>query len=470
MKLFTKILLCTIAVISIALSLTGYLIISSSFRYGISSEKQRGQEEYSILKYYLISGILSATETGTFDSDKLGELAQEACAIAPTGSHTAVFASDGEILSSTFPQDYSFQILSQTDETALLQINEVVDHQYWLITIGKFSQNDETLYLAQSRDISSVIEERHRQERQYFIIYASVFGVSVIVTAILSYILTAPIKRLARSTRRFSKGKYHERIPVSSTDEIGELSRSFNTMAETIEGTIHQLELAAQQREDFVANFAHELKTPLTSVIGYADMLYQRNDLSRGEIKEAAGYIVNEGMRLEALSLKLMELIVLDKHDFVFIEMQAQEVFKDLADTLMPIMAEKGIAFTDRISPAYIRIEFDLFKTMLLNLVDNAVKADSSRIEITGEQKDAGTYRIMISDNGRGIPGEKLSRITEAFYVVDKSRSRRQHGAGLGLSIVSRIAELHGARLVFESALGAGTSITVDLQISEVPQ
>ena len=267
---------------------------------------------------------------------------------------------------------------------------------------------------------------------------------------------------MTRNTKLFTKGKYDERATVKSSDEIGELSRSFNRMADTIQDTIRQLELNAQQKEDFVANFAHELKTPLTSVIGYADMIYQRNDLTHREVKEAAGYIVNEGMRLEALSLKLMELIVLNRQDFMLTKMRADEVVQDVSDTLRPLMEKKGIRFTASAQGAYIRIEFDLFKTLLLNLIDNAVKADGKHIRFNGKF-EGGRYVLSVTDDGRGIPKDQLDRITEAFYMVDKSRSRSQHGAGLGLAIASRIAALHGAQLEYQSEIGMGTVVMVVL-------
>jgi signal transduction histidine kinase len=107
-------------------------------------------------------------------------------------------------------------------------------------------------------------------------------------------------------------------------------------------------------------------------------------------------------------------------------------------------------------------VEYDLFKTLLLNLLDNAMKAGGSRIDVTGEP-NGGLYSVSVIDNGRGIPAAELKKITKEFYMVDKSRSRKQHGAGLGLSLASKIAEIHGSSLSFNSSEGVGTIVKIDL-------
>lgn len=143
-------------------------------------------------------------------------------------------------------------------------------------------------------------------ERSFLKTYAVTELIGAFITLGFSLYITRPINRLTKSTRAFAGGKLDERSSVRSGDEIGELAGSFNSMAETIEETIQKLELSAKQQKDFTSSFAHEIKTPMTSVIGYADMIYQREDMTREETKNAAGYILNEGLRLEALSQKLM--------------------------------------------------------------------------------------------------------------------------------------------------------------------
>jgi len=249
--------------------------------------------------------------------------------------------------------------------------------------LGKITQSGQTVYLLTATDIQGVIDQKEEMVRNYSTIYFVTIGFGIILVMIFSALLTGRIRKMSAAAARIADGNYSERLKVFSNDEIGELSRRFNTMAETIEDRIAELSNAAKQKEDFVSNFAHELKTPLTSVIGYADMIYQ-NPLSREDTRNAVAYIMDEGLRLEALSLKLMDLIVLNRQDFVLEELPADELLQNIADTLRPLLLNENIKFRLETVKAYIRVDYDLFKTLLLNLVDNAVKAGSAEIILTG--------------------------------------------------------------------------------------
>lgn len=283
----------------------------------------------------------------------------------------------------------------------------------------------------------------------------------MVLLGILSALLTRPLKRMSKAARRMAEGDYAERVAGAGRDEISALAVSFNQMADAVEEKIEELSKAAREKEDFVANFAHELKTPLTSIIGYADTMYQK-ELTREEIRKASWHIWNEGMRLEALSFKLMDLTILGRQEFPLEEMAAEELLQDAVDGLKPLLAEKNIDFRLEAAEAYVRADYDLLKTLLINLVDNAVKAGSSRIEVSGKIEEE-KYCISVEDNGCGMKEEEISRITEAFYMVDKARSRQHHGAGLGLALADRIAGLHGGGLVFESREGRGTKVSFSL-------
>ncbi len=310
--------------------------------------------------------------------------------------------------------------------------------------------------------------------RQYFIrCYLVAMTAGMALLGVLSALLTRPLKRMSKAAGRMAEGYYEERLAISGRDEIGELAGSFNRMAEAVEEKIGELSRAAREKEDFVANFAHELKTPLTSIIGYADTIYQKN-LSREDVRRASWNIWNEGMRLEALSFKLMELTVLGRQEFPLVEMPADELLRDVAEGLTPLMEEKGVDLRLEAQPAYVKVDYDLLKTLLINLVDNSVKAGARRIVLSGQRREEesspapeGRYLIRVRDDGCGMEEEALSRITEAFYMVDKARSRKQHGAGLGLALADRIARVHGSELMFESRKGQGTEVRFLLEMGE---
>lgn len=471
MKYFVKVFLCMILVVTIALALAGYFLISQNFEASVERENGRALEEYQLLKFTLQAGLISAAEQGDVSEDMVKTLASQTAQLAPEGNLTAIFIDiqDGQDLKkifSDFPLDYDFNTLKQLQAGELGYITQKVNGRTLLVVSGYFEQNGVRLYLSTARNISEILAERQAQTRGYVVIYLIILCISAAVMFVISFFLTQPIKKLTQASARIADGHYSERAQVNSQDEIGALSSSFNAMAQTVEDKIHELEDNARQKEDFVANFAHELKTPLTSVIGYADMLYTK-PCDQEMVKMASGYILGEGLRLEALSLKLMDLIVLGKQDFVLEEVASETLLEDISNTLLPLMRERKVVLEWTAQPDFVWVEYDLVKAMIMNLIDNASKADSTEVKLIGKRDERG-YLVRVQDNGRGIPGKELARITEAFYMVDKARSRGQHGAGLGLAIASKIAALHQTSLQYESEVGKGTTVWFYLPVHSV--
>jgi signal transduction histidine kinase len=469
MKLFAKIFLCAMIVLSVALSLSGYLLITSSYKNAVDQETQRAMDQYQYIKFMLQADLLNRDQTdknnlsGSISASFSKLAGQNLPGLSSSGNYISVFGEDKMSIYSTFPSDQGLKIFDYDLNQKIVNKIEQIGDRTYVLALGKIAQSGQTVYLLTATDIQAVIDQKEEMVRGYGTIYFVTIGFGIILVIIFSALLSRPIQKMSAAAARIAHGNYSERLKVFSNDEMGELSRRFNTMAETIEDRIADLSKVAKQKEDFVSNFAHELKTPLTSVIGYADMIYQ-NPLSREDTRKAAAYIMDEGLRLESLSLKLMDLIVLNRQDFILEELPADELLQNIADTLRPLLLNEKIKFRLETAKAYIRVDYDLFKTLLLNLVDNAVKAGSAEISLTGEITSNG-YRIGVSDNGCGIPAEELDRITEAFYMVDKSRSRKQHGAGLGLSLASKIAQIHSSRLEFVSVQGKGTTVSLSLPL-----
>jgi len=253
---------------------------------------------------------------------------------------------------------------------------------------------------------------------------------------------------------------------VSQVRQLRETTYYRNRTNE-LESAIQHLEDASEKREEFTASFAHELKTPLTAIIGYADMLRSK-DMQAKTRFTAAGYIFSEGKRLEALSLKLMDIIVAGRKSFEKRRYNAGYFIREVAAVSAPSTGGDGLSLDIRYDPGEVEIDPDLFKTLLINLVDNARKASKKgqHVELFGKKEEGG-YAFYIRDYGHGIPPEELEKITEPFYMVDKSRSRAQNGAGLGLALCQRIAELHDTKLEYMSEQGKGTTVRVFLKDGE---
>ncbi len=444
MKYFYKLLLSMVLLVTVSLSVVEYVTVSSSLNHSFQRTMDGQMTEHLLMKHAIQSAMLNTGNATVSDSE-----------LQAIAANTAQLQQSGGTLR------------LETREPAQLEpgtISYAVEHdrqERYLVLRSCFSQQNRQLMLVTKQNITSVFSEAELLQQQYTRLYLVVLAVCILAALGLSYALTRNLTILRNTSKALTTGRYDIRAEIKSQDEVGELAQAYNDMAQTIQRKIEELEESNARQGRFVASFAHELKTPMTSIIGYADTIYQK-DLSRQELQQAAWYIMNEGMRLEALSFKLMDLQALQEKTFTLEQTEITTALEDAASAIQPAADERGIRVVCQAEPGWVRLEYDLFKTLLLNLLDNAIKSGTDRIELTGKASAAG-YTITVRDYGRGIPPEDLDKITEAFYMVDKSRSRREHGAGLGLALCVRIAQLHGTELHYDSTLGSGTAVTMTL-------
>ncbi len=263
-----------------------------------------------------------------------------------------------------------------------------------------------------------------------------------------------PIRTLQESANLLSRGQYENRIAVEGRDELAALARDFNSMADAVEENVGALRETAARRQAFINGLSHEMKTPVTAIMLSAETLLNRR-LSPEESNRALARIYNQSKWLESLSQKLMALVLVQGE----IEMRPESVADLLGavkETVSGVFEENGIELIVRCGGGDLCMDFDLMRAALANLADNARKA--SRSGQTVELCARGNI-IEVTDHGRGIPREEIARVTEPFYMVDRSRSKKRGGAGLGLALVRQIAEAHGARLEIESVLDEGTTV-----------
>ncbi len=265
-----------------------------------------------------------------------------------------------------------------------------------------------------------------------------------------------PLGALSDSAKQIAAGAYEERAVISGSDEVGVLAEDFNKMADAVQEKIATLADSEQRKTMFMADFSHELKTPLTAISGYAQTL-RTVKLSAEDQEEALGYIYSESKRLDRLSKKMMRLMQLDRIEALqMAEIDCVELLDAVLATCKPIAEKQNIRLQVSKCMGTIYGDFDLLHDAICNLTENAVKASAAEDTVILSAEN-GT--ITVADNGCGIPQEEIKNLTEPFYMVDKSRSRSAGGAGLGLSIVRQIVQLHGAEMEIRSTPDIGTTV-----------
>ena len=463
MKFSHKLLLWTTIIIALTLGFSGYYFVNYVFETSLDREVGQALDENSILRFAFetaalnvpvkydllqdssVEQIASNLETGGQGTGRLLRISDE--------EKNILYASDGfetddELLNSAEENRYSYRVIR-------------VGESYYIQTGSSVNALGRVLYLETLRDVSQVFEEREMGFTVYRRLMMLMLVLGIVIMYFIASGLTKPIRLLMRAAKEMTAGDYSYRAKQVSNDELGQLTQDFNRMSEALEETIGQLEDEVQAREDFVGAFAHELKTPLTSIIGYADMLRSRK-LDEEKSLLSANYIYTEGKRLESMSLRLLDIIVTKKDGAKLQKIPAGALFEYLRSMFLP---NETMEFVFTYEEAYVMADTSLIQTVLVNLLDNACKASEqgSRIEIEGHS-EAGSYRFTVKDHGIGIPEEEVSKITQAFYMVDKSRSRSRNGAGLGLALCTEILALHDSKLEIDSRIGEGTAVGFLLQ------
>lgn len=246
---------------------------------------------------------------------------------------------------------------------------------YYQIT-SKISYGKETMVFQGAYDISEVYATRHQQLVSFRKIFVLVIGIEIVVSYFLAMILTRPLQKLSQVSKQIADGDYSVRVPVHTEDEIGELSVSFNYMTEQLIEKLMKLDQLLKNQEEFMGSFAHEMKTPLTSIIGYADLM-RMEALSKEEQKEACGYIYSEGKRLQNLSLKLMKLLVLKNQQF--------QMKKQIRNALLVVAALLLVVlfyFLPNIQAALVdKKTFGQSEDLSLNPVEISVEATQTTLE-----------------------------------------------------------------------------------------
>ena len=334
----------------------------------------------------------------------------------------------------------------------------VYDEKYYIVGVPvRMLENDELVPIGAVFITSSA---SHYSE--YITTIIKIFCSAGIVTfalifcfvGIFSYQLTKPLQQMARAAKAFGNGDFSIRVNVKSNDEIGELARSFNSMAD-------KLAASEGMRRAFVANVSHELKTPMTTIAGFIDGILDGTIPPERE-KYYLNIVTVEVKRLSRLVTSMLALSRIDSG-----ELKMSTANFDISATVLNTF----LTFEQKIDerkinviglednqPLFIEGDPDMIHQVVYNLVENATKFTNVGGDITVSVEDKGTDAfVTITNTGAGIPEDQIGFIFDRFYKTDKSRSHDKNGMGLGLYLVKTIIQLHGGEITAESVEGEYT-------------
>lgn len=364
------------------------------------------------------------------------------------------FEQNGAIVYSNFANNYSI------DKNALMHTyfngkrhivisSEICDGKYVMI----FAKNVESL---------------DTEFRALMLTYAvSAIGVSLLLAVCLYFILkklSEPLEKLRKTTEVIEAGDFSVTAEEKGSDEFTLLAKSFNAMLSKINEQMAALEseakskmIEAERKQMLVDNMAHELRTPLTSIHGYAEFIEKANTTEERRLI-AAKYIMSESERLQKISEILLDGAFIRENAIEMTDIDLSAVLTDTAEKLQMKAERAQVEITCDTSQMTVNGNETLLSMLFYNLTENAIKACPAGGKVKISCSDG---LAIIEDNGKGMTEEQLLHITEPFYRTDKSRSRAEGGAGLGLALCKQIVNTHGAEMRFESEPEKGTKIFV---------
>jgi Signal transduction histidine kinase len=450
--------LTTLALSLIFFNLGIFVVSVAMFRDTVNRAKDRSLGEHYFIVTALTKDLMAMESRGTKMDGSYSSLFQTYAYLSGEDKVGLVFYKNNQLVFSSkedIPIPHNFQ--KPPDKDNRLSTVRKIDGRTYVIVSGRLPDSYSSCTLIYIYDTTEAIHSWHKLKNQLFfagfiLSVGLAFGLLLVLNKIFK-----PLKQISIISRNIADGAYETRLPVSGHDELTEMSQSFNHMAEEIQNKITQLKDSADQKQQFVDNFAHELRTPLTAIFGYAEYL-QKAVLSDDDKLSALNYIMSESRRLQTVAYQLLEMANFKNNPVTNENLKVSDLFETVRQTLCCKLEKKElqIEFSSQIEMIY--GDSCLMESLLINLIDNAIKAcHKGGSIIVRSFMEAGFKTISVQDNGKGMTQEVLSQITEPFYRGEKSRNRNEGGAGLGLALCKQIAESHSAKLSFYSRPGEGT-------------
>lgn len=458
MKLWKKISLICGIVLIVIVTICSAILLGQTQRKILSLTYEQAAEKQRNLAF-------SFTETANHfyeedDSEAVAYALLHYC-FSRTADSSAVLRVGEETIYSQIgvrPEEYLLPEELQGQQ----QYSRKIDGRHILIvgsTENLLGSPDKRCEIYIVEDITPVYENLTKALWQFILIGAACIMVGLLFIIILVRRSLRPLAMLQASASHIAAGNYHERTKVCSGDEVGMLASDFNHMTEAVEKHINELTDKNKRQELFIGGVTHEFKTPLTALLLNIDTL-QNTYMEEEERSLSLEHMERQCKWLERLVQKLLKLITLGQ-ELDLKKAAVSELMEKVQESVVENLRVCEVMLEVHCKTETLTLDADLMQSVLVNLVDNAIKASAK-----GQTVVLAAYDnvLEVKDQGIGMEQEELAHITEPFYMVDKSRSKKQGGVGLGLALVKEIVKAHGALLEIESSPGIGTNVRIHLR------
>ncbi|HDR6388865.1 ATP-binding protein [Bacillus cereus] len=311
-------------------------------------------------------------------------------------------------------------------------------------------------------------------QKLFPILFVSLLLLAILLIGLLSYLVSRsvikPIFVLKGATEKIKEGNLDFQMPVTSHDEIGQLNQGFEEMRKKLKESIEVQTQYEENRKELISNISHDLKTPITSIIGYVEGI---KDGVANTPEKMDKYLTTIHTKAKHMDTLIDELFLFSKLDlnrvpFQFETVELNTFMQELIEEMQMDLSEEGIEINLQLhsSPLYVTADCEKINRVISNLIHNSVKymdKEGKKITVT-VSSDNNKVIVKVIDNGSGIESDTLPYIFERFYRAEQSRNSSTGGSGLGLAIAKQIVEEHGGEIWAESELGKGTSIFFSLE------
>lgn len=479
MKFSQKIFLISFILIIIVINIIGIVMINYTYKLNIEKEIEKSISQTNNIMHELT--VYSSYDLSTVANNYLKNGINVDVYINGQRSYTNFKSEDSQIAEGLLASEDKSKdegLTTEIDniENGLLDTDEdkikaeknsanIVENSSYIEYMDSYIINDK-LFMKLKRDnyivitLSSISEANNmKQEQTNFFIELSVIS-SFIIALFLSItvkFLTRKIKKLDKAVNKVKQGNYNIKLKRLGNDEIGNFGNSFNEMTIAIQDNINKIQEVSENRRQFIGDLTHEIRTPLTSIIGYSSLINNDKVTDNNTIKQYSARIYEEGKYIQQMSERLTEMLLIEngsiKKELINISEEMKIIIEELENlyynAIFNIQIEENV---------YKEVDKILLKSLIYNLVKNAIGAydTTPRIDIYLSK-----YEITIIDYGRGIPEDKIEKIKEPFYTLTKDRNRKISGMGLGLTLCFKIVNIHNWKLNIKSEIEKGTKVTI---------